>query len=71
MDIAKPNLSQHLAILRRNGLVTTRRSGTTIYYRLAHPRITEACTIMRGVLLDALRKQASLSKALDDRKQGK
>ena len=30
-----PNMSQHLAVLRSAGLVTTRREGSTIYYRLA------------------------------------
>ncbi len=29
-------LSQHLAVLRRDGLVDTRRASQTIYYSLAH-----------------------------------
>ena len=37
------NASQHLAVLRHAGLVTSRRGGTTIYYRLAIPEILEAC----------------------------
>ena len=32
-------LSQHLAPLREDGLVTTRRDGQTIHYRLADPRV--------------------------------
>ena len=35
-------MSQHLAVLRSAGLVTTRREGTTIYYRLSDPRVLEA-----------------------------
>lgn len=31
--------SQHLSILRRSGVVATRREGQTIYYKLADPRI--------------------------------
>lgn len=31
--------SQHLSILRRSGVVTTRRDGQTIFYQLADPRI--------------------------------
>lgn len=31
--------SQHLSILRRSGVVSTRRDGQTIYYQLADPRI--------------------------------
>jgi ArsR family transcriptional regulator len=33
-DLSSPALSHHLAILRRIGLVTTRRDGVRIYYRL-------------------------------------
>jgi DNA-binding transcriptional ArsR family regulator len=37
---SKPTtLSQHLALLRAHGLVTTRREGTTIYYTLASQEI--------------------------------
>lgn len=37
-----PNMSQHLAVLRSAGLVTTRRDGSTVYYRLADARVLEA-----------------------------
>ncbi|MGE4351522.1 MAG: metalloregulator ArsR/SmtB family transcription factor [Bdellovibrionales bacterium] len=36
--IAQSALSQHLARLRRDGIVTTRRESQTIYYRLADER---------------------------------
>ena len=35
----QPYVSQQLASLREAGLVTDRREGTLIYYRLADPRI--------------------------------
>jgi ArsR family transcriptional regulator, virulence genes transcriptional regulator len=35
LDLSQPALSQHLAVLREQGLVTTRREGQTIYYALA------------------------------------
>ncbi len=37
-----PNMSQHLAVLRAAGLVTTRKVGSTVLYRLADPRVLEA-----------------------------
>jgi ArsR family transcriptional regulator, virulence genes transcriptional regulator len=64
MDIAKANLSQHLSVMRQKGILATRREGTTIYYRLARPKITEACGIMREVLLDSLAEQEKLSKSI-------
>jgi len=33
--ITQPSLSKHLAVLRRSGLITARRSGRHRYYRLA------------------------------------
>lgn len=61
LGIAKPNLSQHLAIMRQKGILATRREGTTVYYRLATPRIMEACRIMRQVLYDALVERGALA----------
>lgn len=60
LGMAKANLSQHLSLMRQKGILATRREGTTIYYRLALPRITEACEIMREVLLEALRARGRL-----------
>ncbi len=44
-----PNMSQHLAVLRNSGLVLTRREGNVIYYRLADPRIIEACELLQSI----------------------
>lgn len=37
LGISQSALSQHLAVLRGEGIVTTRRDGQTIYYRIADP----------------------------------
>ena len=44
-----PNMSQHLSVLRSAGLVASRRDGTTVYYRLADPRVLEAYTLIRSI----------------------
>ncbi|MGO9534917.1 MAG: ArsR/SmtB family transcription factor [Syntrophobacteraceae bacterium] len=61
MGIPKANVSQHLSIMRQKGLIISRREGTAIFYRLASPKITEACSIMREVLLTLLAGQEALS----------
>lgn len=38
VGLSQSALSQHLALLREEGLVATRRAGTTIYYRMADPK---------------------------------
>ncbi len=35
LDLRDANVSQHLALLRKDGLVTTRREGQTIWYSIA------------------------------------
>jgi ArsR family transcriptional regulator len=44
-----PNMSQHLAVLRSAGLVTSRRDGSTVYYRLADPRVLEAYRLIQTI----------------------
>lgn len=36
-DLSQSALSQHLAVLREQGLVATRREGQTIFYRIEDP----------------------------------
>lgn len=47
-------LSQHLAVLKRHGVVTAERTGNAVHYRLAHPKIAELLRIARTFLADTL-----------------
>lgn len=38
LGIVQPTLSQQLAVLRREGLVDTRREGKQVYYRISSPQ---------------------------------
>jgi ArsR family transcriptional regulator len=44
-----PNMSQHLSVLRSAGLVTSRRDGNTIFYRLSDPRVLEAYELIQAI----------------------
>jgi ArsR family transcriptional regulator len=44
-----PNMSQHLAVLRSAGIVASRREGSTIFYRLADPKVLEVYRILQQV----------------------
>ncbi|WP_255775831.1 ArsR/SmtB family transcription factor [Microbulbifer sediminum] len=39
LDIRQPSLSQQLGVLRREGLVITRREGKHVFYRIADPKV--------------------------------
>ncbi|MEW5828259.1 MAG: metalloregulator ArsR/SmtB family transcription factor [Chloroflexota bacterium] len=60
MQISQANLSQHLALMRQKGIVTARREGLNIYYRMSNPKIIKACDLMREVLLENLESGAVL-----------
>ena len=44
-----PNMSQHLSVLRSAGLVTSRREGSTVLYRLSDPRVLEAYRLIQDI----------------------
>lgn len=62
MRIPKANLSQHLSVLKQKGILVSRRGGTSMYYSIAHPKITQACSIMRAVLMESLETQENLAR---------
>jgi len=49
IDQSVANTSHHLRAMARAGLVTTRRDGTHIYYRLASERVSDLWMAMRDV----------------------
>lgn len=50
--------SQHLAVLRAEGLVATRREGVTIHYRIADPAALEVIAALAAIYCKPKRKRA-------------
>jgi DNA-binding transcriptional ArsR family regulator len=46
LSLRQPTVSQQLARLRLDGLVTTRRDGKTIYYRIADERLNRVIQVL-------------------------
>lgn len=49
VDLSQSALSQHLAKLRAEGLVATRREAQTIYYRIADSRIGRLISALHDI----------------------
>lgn len=62
IGVSQSNVSQHLAMMRQREIVKTRKAGSNIYYRVASPKISQACDIMRQVLLEQLSERQEISK---------
>lgn len=60
LSIPKANLSQHLAVLRDVGIIQTRKEGHFTYMSLAIPKIKDACSLVKSLLIDKI--------ALDEKK---
>lgn len=62
MDIRTANLSQHLSIMKSKGILVSRRDGVHIYYRISNPKVVQACSLMKEVMIELLENQGKLSR---------
>ena len=58
--LSKANLSQHMSVLKLKGVILSRREGINIYYRIANPKIIQACHLMREVLLEQFQEKGKM-----------
>nr|WP_202887860.1 metalloregulator ArsR/SmtB family transcription factor [Kribbella solani] len=66
IGIEPSSLSQQLAVLRRYGIVTSRREGSTVVYELAGGDVAELLRIARRILTELLTGQSELLAELRD-----
>ncbi len=64
LGVAQPHISRHLALLRESGLVSDRREGLWVHYRI-HPDLPEW---VRRVLQDVFEGNAERAPYRDDAK---
>ncbi len=64
LETSKANLSKHMTQLIQAGVVEQRREGRLVHYRLSHPEIHEACSIMRSILYQRLKEGEELAFAI-------
>ncbi|RDI75323.1 putative transcriptional regulator [Gaiella occulta] len=64
LGIDSGGTSQHLAALRRIGLVDSRREGTSVYYRAADPQVFALLEVGRALIARALAEQQALLEEL-------
>ncbi|MBJ7537757.1 ArsR/SmtB family transcription factor [Marinomonas transparens] len=54
LPLSQSALSQHLAVLRKDGLVATRRDSQTIFYSIGDPRVKELIQTLHGLFCPTL-----------------
>jgi ArsR family transcriptional regulator len=63
LSISQPNVSQHLALLRSRGVVTSERRGSQVYYGLTSDKIVQALDLLRAFMAEELGRQTALHHA--------
>jgi len=64
LNAPQPKISRHLAYLRRAGIVSARRDGKWMHYRVTIPRDPHAAAILRTTL-DSLKQDRDMQRDLD------
>jgi DNA-binding transcriptional ArsR family regulator len=67
IGVSISNVSQHLAVLKSQHIVTAQKRGQTVFYRLADRRIIRACAQIRSVLLDQMKARGEAAQEADPR----
>lgn len=65
VGIEASHLSQQLAVLRRAGIVTTERAGTSVIYSASDPQIFELLAVAKQIITRSLQGAEDLLEALD------
>lgn len=60
VGIESSHLSQQLGVLRRAGLVTTRKDGASVIYSLADPLLADLLAVAKQLLISSLNQNAGL-----------
>ena len=64
IQVPQAVVSRHLAVLRTKGVVATRREGVSVYYRLADPKIVDACDIVHEILMEQVSRNRDIAEKL-------
>jgi ArsR family transcriptional regulator len=64
LGLKQSNTSQHLAVLRKAGVIVPDRKGNTIFYSLVTPKIASACDMVREVIAERLHRNQILTNVM-------
>ncbi len=70
LELEQANVSQHLAVLRAKGIVSTRKDGNQVFYSLKHRMLIDVLEIMRQYFMSHLSEAADLLQAMEVEEAG-
>ena len=66
LSLDSSGTSQHLAALRQQGVLESRRAGTSVYYCIRDPRVSQLLAVAKQILTSALSDTHTLLSDLAD-----
>ena len=60
LEVSRPNVSQHLAVLHRDGLVVRTREDGRVLWAVVNPRLREACELIEEIMGPELAHRAQV-----------
>jgi ArsR family transcriptional regulator len=60
LSLDSSGTSQHLAALRQQGVLESRRAGTSVYYGIRDPRVSQLLVVAKQILTSALADSQTL-----------
>ena len=69
LELPASTTSQHLTVLRQHGVLDSRRAGSSVYYYLSRPELSELLKVARAFLTTTLTDSHSLLSTLTDWQQ--
>lgn len=60
LGLSPANLSQHLTMMKERRILTSRKEGNMVYYRVNDLRLLQAFELLRTILFDQLRRDGAM-----------
>ncbi|MDR3563197.1 MAG: metalloregulator ArsR/SmtB family transcription factor [Negativicutes bacterium] len=64
LDIEQSNLSQHLGLMKKQGLLDSRKDGQKVLYRIVYPSVLDVVTAAEKTLSEQISRSQGLLKFL-------
>ena len=62
----KVTLTQQTSLMRRKGILNAERTGGTLVFSVANPKVLEAFTLMRQVIIERIENDSDLLSAVSE-----
>jgi DNA-binding transcriptional ArsR family regulator len=60
LEIEQPNVSRHLAVLKREGIISSRKDGLKMIYKVKDPKVFDLLDLSKTILQEHWREKTKL-----------